>query len=250
MVDKNTGNLNMSNSRSIFVRSIQVFNAALLLTLLMTLMIMAPSAAGSQETTGAPVAYSSVNELSGILTQLQQTAQSMQADLQKTRIEKWKTDGATKRQTQNNVESLKRNLQTALPDMIAQLNNAPEDAGASFKLYRNLDALYDVFGSLVESAGAFGGKDEFQSLSNDMNGLESARRSLGERVQKLTSEKEDELKHLRAQVKTLSAGPPAPPKKTVIDDTEPAKKPAAKKKTTKPKPATAPSPTSSAPPSQ
>ena len=192
-----------------------------------------------------PVAYTSVNELNGILTQLQETAQSMLADLQKTRIEKWKTDGATKRQTQANVESLKRNLQSALPEMITELNNKPEDTGASFKLYRNIDALYDVFGSLVESAGAFGSKDEFQSLSNDMNGLESARRALGERVQKLTASKEEELTRLRVQVKTLSAGPPPPPKKTVIDDTEPGKKPAAKKKTVKPKPATPPT----APPS-
>jgi hypothetical protein len=246
MVDKNTGNLNMSNLRSMLVRFIHVLNFASLTTM----MIMMPPAARAQEATSAPVAYSSVNELSGILTGLQATAQSMQANLQKTRIEKWKTDGATKRQTQNNVESLKRNLQTALPDMIAQLNSAPEDAGASFKLYRNLDALYDVFGSVVESAGAFGSKDEFQGLSNDMNGLESARRSLGERVQKLTVAKEEELKHLRAQVKTLAAGPPAPPKKTVIDDTEPAKKPAAKKKAAKPKPATTPAPASATPPTQ
>jgi hypothetical protein len=207
--------------------------------------LMAIASAAAQDTNAnpQPVPYASANELNSILSQLQETAQSMQSDLQKMRIEKWKTDGATKRQTESNVESLKRNLQSALPEMIAQLNNAPEDAGASFKLYRNLDALYDVFGSVVESAGAFGSKDEFQSLSNDMSGLESARRSLGERVQKLTAGKEDELKRLRAQVKTLSAAPPPPPKKTTIDDTEPAKKPAAKKKVTKPKPATAPAAT-------
>ena len=204
--------------------------------------LIVPKWASAQGITGAPppVAYTSVNELNGILTQLQQTAQSMQANLQKARIEKWKTDGATKRQTQANVDSLKRNLQSALPDMITELNNKPEDTGASFKLYRNLDALYDVFGSVVESAGAFGSKDEFQSLSNDMSGLESARRSLGERVQKLTAGKEEELTRLRAQVKTLSAGPPPPPKKTVIDDTDTAKKPPAKKKVTKPKPAASP----------
>ena len=204
--------------------------------------LIVPKWASAQGITGAPppVAYTSVNELNGILTQLQQTAQSMQANLQKARIEKWKTDGATKRQTQANVDSLKRNLQSALPDMITELNNKPEDTGASFKLYRNLDALYDVFGSVVESAGAFGSKDEFQSLSNDMSGLESARRSLGERVQKLTADKEEELTRLRAQVKTLSAGPPPPPKKTVIDDTDTAKKPPAKKKVTKPKPAASP----------
>jgi hypothetical protein len=226
--------ITMTKSQTILVRSLIVF-----------LMSLAPTWAMAQGATGAaaPVAYGSVNELNGILTQLQQTAQSMLADLQKTRIDKWKTDGATKRQTQGNVESLKRNLQTALPDMITELSNKPEDTAASFMLYRNLDALYDVFGSVVESAGAFGSKDEFQSLSNDMNGLESARRSLGERVQKLTASKEDEVVHLRAQLKMLSAGPSAAPKKTVIDDTEPAKKPAVKKKVTKPKPATPPAAT-------
>ncbi len=198
---------------------------------------LSTSFVGAQTTDAPPVAYSSVNELSGILTELQNTAQSMQADLQKARVEKWKTDGSTKRQTQNNVESLKRNLQTALPEVITQLNTAPDDVGLSFRLYRNLDALYDVFGSVVESAGAFGSKDEFQSLSNDMSSLENARRTLGERVQKLTSAREEEIKRLRIQVKTLAAGPPTPPKKNVVDDTEPVKKPATKRKTAKPKPA-------------
>jgi hypothetical protein len=139
-------------------------------------------------------------------------------------------------------------LQAALPETITQLNNAPEDLGASFKLYRNLDALYDVFGSVVEAAGAFGSKDEFQSLGNDMTGLESARRTLGERVQKLAASKEDELTRLRAQVKKLSAAPPPPPQKVVVDDTQPPKKPA-KKKVAKPKPpVTTPATTVDTPP--
>jgi hypothetical protein len=225
----------MSNSRNIFI--------GLLLSLIAA---HGPASSGAQVSSGAqpPVAYASVNELNGILTRLQQTAQSMQADLGKTRIEKWKTDATTKKQTLANVESVQRNLQSALPEMIASLNNSPEDLGASFKLYRNLDALYDVFVAVVESAGAFGSKDEFQSLGNDMNGLEAARRAFGERMQKLASSKEDDLAHLRTQVKTLSAGPPAPPKKVVVDDTEPAKKPA-KKKATKAKSDT---PSSAAPP--
>ena len=93
---------------------------------------------------------------------------------------------------------------TGCRKIIAQMNNAPEDVGVSFKLYRNLDSLYDVFGSVVESAGAFGSKDEFQSLSNDMNGLESARRAFGERLQKLAASKKESTQ-LRAQVKTLTA---------------------------------------------
>src|SRR5450755_440662 len=215
--------------------------------------VLLPAAGAAQNSSGAasatqpPVAYASVSELNGILTQLQQTAKNTQSDLGKTHIEKWKTDASTKKQTLATVESIQRNLQSALPDTIAQLNNSPEDLGASFKLYRNLVVLYDYFASVVENAGAFGSKDEFQSLSNDMSGLESARRAFGERMQKLAASKEDELTRLRAQVKTLSAAPPPPPKKVVVDDTEPPKKPA-KKKSTKPKPpATTDAPPGAAP---
>jgi hypothetical protein len=235
----------MLNSRNILVRS--------LFGLFLLLFLLAMLAAGAQETTGVasggqpPVAYTSVTELNGILSQLQQTTQNMQSDLGNTRIEKWKTDGATKRQTLANVESIKRNLQSALPETIAQLNNAPEDLEASFKLYRNLVVLYDYFGSVVNMAGALGSKDEFQSLDNDLTGLESARREFAVRMQKLAASKEAELTRLRAQIKALTAAPPPPPKKTVVDDTEPPKKPA-KKKVTKPKPKTDAPPT--APPAK
>jgi len=203
--------------------------------------LMFASAANGQAgepAANAPVAYASVSELNNILAQLKQAAQNIQGDLSKTRIEKWKTDSSTKRQTQGNVESIQRNLQSGLPEIMTQVSNAPEDLGASFKLYRNLDALYDVFGSVVESAGAFGSKDEFQSLSNDMSALESVRRSFAERVQTIANAKEGELTRLRGQVRALqAAAPPPAPKKIIVDDTEPPKKPA-KKKTTKPSPAT------------
>ena len=125
-----------------------------------------PGTLGAQDAPAAqpPVAYASVSELNVILEQLKATADKMQSDLTKTRIEKWKTDASTKQQTLSNVESIQRNLKSALPETIAQLNNSPEDVGTSFKLYRNIDALYDVFGSVVESAGAFGPKEEYQNL--------------------------------------------------------------------------------------
>ncbi|MGD0213461.1 MAG: hypothetical protein ABSB87_09530 [Terriglobales bacterium] len=226
----------MLNSRNIFGWPLLGFTL-IVIALLAPTVALAQNGAGAGNGAQPPVAYASVSALNAILAPLQQTAQNILSDLGKMRIEKWKTDASNKQQTLANVTSIQRNLQSALPEMITQLNNAPEDLGASFKLYRNLDALYDVFGSVVESAGAFGSKDEFQSLNNDMSGLESARRVFGERMQKLAASKEDELTHLRAQVKTLSAAPPPPPKKIVVDDTEPAKKPPVKKKVTKPKPA-------------
>jgi hypothetical protein len=188
---------------------------------------------------GGPVSYASVSQLNGLLAQLEATAKTTQADLAKLRIERWKTDGSTKKQSLNDVDSIQRNLQSALPEMIGQLRNAPEDMPATFKLYRNLDALYDVLGGVVESAGAFGPKDDFQALSNDLNSFEGTRKQFADRVNNLATSKEQEIVRLRADLKTAQAAiPAAPPKKIVVDDNEPAKKPAVKKKPVAKKPAT------------
>ena len=184
-----------------------------------------------------PVSYASVTQLNGLLSQLEATSKDTQADLVRLRIEKWKTDGSYKKQALGNVDSIQRNLQGALPEIITQLRNAPEDLPATFKLYRELDALYDVMGSVAEGTGAFGSKDDFQSVSNDLSGFESARKQLAERIENLASSKEAEITRLRAAQKTAPAPAAETPKKIVVDDTEPAKKPAPKKKTTK-KPAT------------
>jgi hypothetical protein len=192
----------------------------------------------------APVSYASVSQLNGLLSQLEQASQATQADLAKTRVEKWKTDSNSKRQSLSNVDSIQRNLQNALPEMINNLRANPEDLAATFKVYRNLDALYDVFGSLVESAGAFGSKDEFQSLENDLNALERSRRAFADRMDSLATAKEGELARLHADLQKLQAATPTtPPKKVIVDDNEPPKK-----TTTKKKPAPKKSPTTTPPP--
>src|SRR5579863_5217760 len=206
-----------------------------------------PAPAGS-----APaVPYASISQLNLLLSQLEQVAQATQADLAKLRIEKWKTDSNTKRSTQADVDSLQRNLQMALPEIIAQLRASPENVGATFKLYRNLDALFDVLGPVVESAGAFGSKDEFQAVQNDLSAIERSRRELAERMETLATSKEGELTQLRTQVRDLQAAaapPPAPLKKVVVDDTEPPPKKVVKKKTVpkppKPSPSTTTQPSS------
>ena len=125
-----------------------------------------------------------------LLSQLEQASQAAQVDLAKLRVDKWKTDSGSKRQTQGNVESMQRNLQSALPEMIAELKASPESLTSTFKLYRNLDALYNVFESVTESTGAFGSKDEFQSLENDLSAFEKARRAFAERMETLAGAKE------------------------------------------------------------
>jgi hypothetical protein len=199
---------------------------------------ISPAAMSAQ---GGPVSYASVTQLGGLLTQLEGTSKTSQADLTKLRIERWKTDGSTKKQSLSDVDSIQRNLQSALPEMIGQLRGAPEDLSATFKLYRNLDALYNVMSGVVESAGAFGPKDDFQALSNDLSAFEASRKQFAERMNTLAASKEQEIVRLRADLKAAQAAIPAtPPKKTVVDDTEPAKKPAVKKKPVPKKPVATP----------
>jgi multidrug efflux pump subunit AcrA (membrane-fusion protein) len=190
-----------------------------------------------------PVSYASITQLNGMLARLEASAKSTQADLANLRIERWKADNGSKKQTLANVDSIQRNLQGALPEIIAQLRAQSEDLPTTFKLYRNLDALYDVLGNVVEVTGAFGSKDDFQSLANDLSTFEGTRKELAQRIESLSSAKEAEIARLRADLKTAQAAiPVAPPKKIVVDDTEPPKKPTVRKKkpaspsTTKPPP--------------
>ena len=69
-------------------------------------------ASSNQPAPQGPVSYSSVNQLNGLLSQLEQASQAAQVDLAKLRVDKWKIDSGSKRQTQGNVESVQRNLQT------------------------------------------------------------------------------------------------------------------------------------------
>lgn len=219
------------------------------------LLVMLPVAAFAQAQANSaapsPVSYSSISELNQIIANLQSASQTTQQDLSHLRIEKWKTDSNTKKQTQSDAESILRNLQNALPGILADLKNSPENLALTFKTYRNLDALYDVMNSVVESAGAFGNKDEFQSLNNDLGAVENSRRAFAERMDKLASAKETEIGQLRTELQAARAG--APPKKVVVDDTDAAPKKAPAKKKPVPKPKAPPgkaTPSSGTPPSQ
>ncbi len=197
--------------------------------------------APAQPTNAEPVSYTSLNQVNQLLSQLEQASTAAQADLAKLRVEKWKTNSDSKHQTQSNVESLNRNLHDAMPEMIAGLRAAPESLAATFKIYRNLDAVYDVFGSVVEAAGAFGPNDDFQALGNDLNALERSRHSFAERMEGLTTAKENEIVAMRGQLKNLQAAIPAPAAtKTVVDDTQPVAKPKKKRVKAPATPAVAP----------
>ena len=120
------------------------------------------------------------------LDRLQVAASQANTDIGRTRIDKWKADGESKRQAQSNADSLQRNLTSALPGLIDKVRSAPQDLTAEFKLYRNLNALYDVMVSFTESAGAFGPKADYEALAQQLQVIDGVRRNLGDSLERLT----------------------------------------------------------------
>ena len=187
-----------------------------------------PASAPSSARAGS----ASMSSVLSDLDRLQAAASQANVDLAHIRIEKWKADSNSKQQAQGNADSVQRNLATALPALIDNVRSAPQDVNAEFKLYRNLNALYDVFASLTESAGAFGPRSDYDALTQQLGVIDSVRRNLGDELEKLTSSTQLELNQLRTQVRTLKqqAAASTPPKKAIVDDTEPAKKTPSHKK--------------------
>ena len=209
-------------------------NFAFFLILAVGSFTTAAKARGQQATAPQPVPYATANQVNALMSQLESTAVSTSADLSRLRINKWKGPGEAKQQGEANRQSILRNLEGALPGMISAVRNNPDDMAASFKLYRNLDALYDVLSSVAESAGAFGPRDDYQTLANDVNSVERIRRDMADRVETLAGSKEGELARLRNAVRAAqAAAAAAPPKKVVVDDSEPAKKPVRKTRAVK-----------------
>ena len=174
--------------------------------------------------------------VSANLPQLQRVAENARVDLARLRVDRWKADSSVKQQTSANIESLQRNLSGALPTLVTAAQQNPSSLNASFKLYRNLNVLYDVLGNVAESAGAFGAKEEYTPLLQDLNSLDTARRSLADAMEALTAQRDADFVRIQqaAQRAQQQAAAAPPPKKMVIDDAEPAPKKSApkKKKTT------------------
>ncbi|HEV2113017.1 MAG TPA: hypothetical protein VGR50_02640, partial [Terriglobales bacterium] len=136
-------------------------------------------------------------------------------------------------QASANAQSLMRNLSGALPEMIGGVRNAPNSLAPAFKLYRDLSALYDVFSSVTESAGAFGQKEDSRALARDGQALDTARRALGDYLESTAAIKDTQLHDLQARA-AAAAAKPAQVTKVIVDDAEPAKPIHKKKKVVKP----------------
>lgn len=183
------------------------------------------------EQTGATATTASPDSsgVSEFLRQVRTSAVKFNADIARLRIDKWKTDGPTRQQSLAGAASIGRNLSNAVPDLLQRIEASPGSLNANFRLYRNLNALYDTFSALVESAGAFGPREQYDPLAADIVQLDQLRHQAAERVDLLAGNNDAELARLRARIAAVATGA-KPAAKIVVDDAKPNSKPKPKKK--------------------
>ena len=171
-----------------------------------------------------------------ILTAVQQATNSASVDIGKLRVERWKTDPDQKQQLQHIGDSLQKSIANAVPALVADVQSSRGGVSASFKLYHNLNVIYENLNYLADVAGGLGKKEEFEPLSADCAALETARQNLSIYI----TESAGRLEAANRQPPANAAAPPiqVPGKKVVIinDEDQPSKKAAkpTKKKTSPP----------------
>jgi hypothetical protein len=186
---------------------------------------VAAQASAQQAASTAPQTRQPVMpDLNAILASLQRTAGTASADIGKLRIEKWKADSTQKQQMQQVADSLQKNIVYAIPGLITDVQNSRGSVSKSFKLYHNMNVLYEFMNSLAEAAGAFGKKEEYEPLASDASAIDSIRQNLSTYIEQAANN----LEARPQQASTTQQG--TGPKKIVIDDSAPPAKKTAKKK--------------------
>jgi hypothetical protein len=220
----------------------------------LALCVVCAAAAQVQGPTGAPqrvpVAPPPAN-LNAILLEIQHATSSASVNIGKLRIEKWKTDSAQKQQLQQIAESLQKNIANAVPGLINDVQTSRGGALASFKLYHNLNVLYEFLSGLADAAGSLRGREEYEPLAADAAALDTARQHLATYIEQTVGRLESSVRPATGTIPVPARQTPdtAPHKVVVIDDDQPPpKKPvkSTKKKTSAPPASATPTPAQSA----
>jgi len=130
----------------------------------------------------------------------------------------WRRDSAHRSQV---VAALRRNLQSAVPNLIHDVQVSRGSISTTFKLYKDLSVVCESLDSLLSPA-ANGGKTEITALTNDLSDLNRIREELSAYIQQTSASIESKHPEL-----VSSAG--GFPKKIIIDDNIP-DKPSARKR--------------------
>lgn len=210
------------------------------MTVIIVLAVCVPLMAAAQSQTQAPKpAPAAPPSLDSIMVEIQQVSQNANMDLGRLRIDRWKTDANQKATYQQMADSLRKNLSYAVPDLLVEVRTTQGSVSSTFKLYHNLNVVYEYLNTLVDGAGSLGKGEEYDPINKDAGDLDTARQHLSAYIEQAANTLEDKAK--AAATPPPAATPQPTPRKIVVDDS-PTPKPGTtrKKKSSTPRPSPTP----------
>lgn len=130
------------------------------------------------------------------------------------RTDKWKASAAVRGEAETNVASIRRDVVTTLPPLLAAADAAPDSAAKALAAYRNVEALYDVLLRVTTAGRMAAPGDQSSALDQALERLDDGRRALGDRLQVDAVAAEKRASDLQA--KLAAVPPPVPPPPPVV----------------------------------
>ncbi len=174
--------------------------------------------------------------LEAVLTQIQKATGSLNSNLAKLRIEKWRTDPDQRAQLQKLASSLQRNITFAVPGLMNDVQNSRGSVSSTFKLYHNMNVVYEYLNSLTDAAGSLGKREEYEPLAEDAAALDSAREGLSSYIEQTSVMLENPPRPSANAVSSADGEPVGGGRKIIVEEVSgPVPKATKKKAATTPK---------------
>jgi hypothetical protein len=188
----------------------------------------APAAAQAAAPTVAPAPASFA------MSNLRPALANVQTAITTLNVSRWKAPNDIRATTQQDINSMQRDLNTTLPALLAQADAAAAASGPpalspAFAVFRNLDALYDVMLRVTETAGLAGSTSDASSLEEARAGLEDGRAKLGAWLLQAIGAQDAQVVRLQTPAAAVAPAPPPAPNKIVVNDGPDTTKPHKKK---------------------
>ena len=136
----------------------------------------------------------------------------------------WQKLNSHKRDEKQMAAAIQRNITNAMPVLIRDVQSSRGSVSTTFKLYNNLNVVYETLDTLVETSDRDGKKSEMGPLTNDLEAMGHVRRELSAYIQQASISLDNKRPQSYSTSSSTSARPSAP-KKAVIDDVAPETKP-------------------------
>lgn len=130
------------------------------------------------------------------------------------RVDRWKLSQAARDEVQTNIASIRRDLDTTLPDLLLTADAKPTSLASALPVSRNVDALYDVLLRTLERGRMAAPSEQAASLDRARVALDQARRAFDSALQGTAAVQEQALQRLQsAPAPALPCVPAVPAKK-------------------------------------